>query len=238
MESRTRVLLLTLAMTVSMSGCAALKWPWFGKNRAAAAEPDTSLEEQDEATESPPRVIEPEVERRKIKVPKIDTENFELGAFYGVLGVEDFGTNPSYGLSATYHITEDFFFEANIGRTKLGLTSFELLNPGADPLNLGNERRLTYYSLSFGYNFLPGEVFIGRNLAMNSTFYVLGGIGSTKFAQEQKFTVNFGAGYKVLPTDWLALHISVQDRVFESDIFGTNKLTNNLEAQLGVTVFF
>jgi hypothetical protein len=34
------------------------------------------------------------------------------------------------------------------------------------------------------------------------------------------------------------VHIDVQDRVFESDIFGTNKLTNNLEARLGVTVFF
>ena len=50
--------------------------------------------------------------------------------------------------------------------------------------------------------------------------------------------MNFGAGYRVLPTDWLTLHIDVQDRLFESDIFGTNKLTNNLEARIGVTAFF
>jgi hypothetical protein len=36
----------------------------------------------------------------------------------------------------------------------------------------------------------------------------------------------------------LTLHIDVQDRLFESDIFGTNKLTNNLEARIGVTAFF
>jgi outer membrane beta-barrel protein len=66
----------------------------------------------------------------------------------------------------------------------------------------------------------------------------MGGVGSTEFAQEQKFTLNFGAGYRILPTDWLTVHIDVQNRVFESDIFGTNKVTNNLEARLGVTVFF
>ncbi|MCS6946254.1 MAG: outer membrane beta-barrel domain-containing protein, partial [Steroidobacteraceae bacterium] len=177
-------------------------------------------------------------ERREIKRPKIDSENFELGLYYGGLSVEDFGTNPSYGLKVAYHVTEDFFFEANYGRTKLGLTSFELLNPGSDPLNLGNGRRLTYYSLAVGYNFLPGEVFIGRRLAMNSTFYVSGGIGSVKLADENHFSVTFGAGYRVLPTDWLTVYFDVQDRLYESDIFGSTKLTNNVEARIGVTAFF
>ena len=65
---------------------------------------------------------------------------------------------------------------------------------------------------------------------MTSGFYLLGGIGSVNFAGDQKFTVNFGAGYRVLPTDWLAIHIAVQDRVFDSDLLGETKLTNNLEA--------
>ena len=89
------------------------------------------------------------------------------------------------------------------------------------------ERRFTYYDLSLGYNFLPGEVFIGRDLAMTSASIVIGGIGGTDFAGDQKFTVNFGAGYSVLPTDWLAVHVAVQDRVFNTDLFGVTKLTNN-----------
>jgi hypothetical protein len=36
----------------------------------------------------------------------------------------------------------------------------------------------------------------------------------------------------------MAVHITVQDRVFQSSLLGTTKLTNNLEARLGVTVFF
>jgi outer membrane beta-barrel protein len=66
----------------------------------------------------------------------------------------------------------------------------------------------------------------------------VGGIGSTKFAGDQNFSVNFGAGYRVLPTDWLAIHIDVQDVVFRSDLLGTQKLTNNFAAHLGATVFF
>lgn len=248
MESRSRILLLirpallVLLVATTATGCAALRWPWWGKPAAPDATATTEAREAaaraEEAPVAPPRIIEPEVQRRQLKRPAIDTENFEVGPWYGVLSVEDFGTKPAYGLRAAYHITEDFFFEGDVGRTTLGKTSFELLNPGSDPLNLGTERRLTYYSLSFGYNFLPGEAFVGRGLALNSAFYVLGGIGSVKFAGDQKFSVNFGAGYRVLPTDWLTLHIDVQDRLFESDIFGTNKLTNNLEARIGVTAFF
>lgn len=222
-----------LAATTALPGCASLHWPWRSAPPPAA---DSAPADTDNAP--PPRVIEPEVERRKIKVAKIDQENIEVGGFYGVMSVDDFGSNPVYGATLTYHVTEDFFFRAEGGQTKLGMTSFEILNPGSDPLNLGTDRRLTYYGLSIGYNFLPGEVFIGRNLAMNSAFYVLGGVGSTKFADDERFTLNFGAGYRILPTDWLAVSIEVQDRVYESDIFGKNELVNNLEARLGLTVFF
>ena len=53
------------------------------------------------------------------------------------------------------------------------------------------ERRFTYYNLSLGYNFLPGEVFIGRNLAMTSALYLIGGIGTVKFGGDQNFTREF-----------------------------------------------
>lgn len=241
MESRTRLFLLTRAvllagvLTFSVSGCAWLKGIFDRDKQDEQEEVANNDEDSDTA---PPRVIDPEIERREIKRPKIDTENFEIGAYYGSMTVEDFGSNPSYGVKAAYHVTEDFFFEANYGQTTLGKTSFELLNPAVDPLNLGSGRRFTYYSLSVGYNFLPGEVFIGRKLAMNSAFYLSGGIGSVRLGGEDEFALNFGAGYRVLPNDWLTVYIDVQDRVYNSDIFGTEKLTNNLEARIGVTVFF
>jgi outer membrane beta-barrel protein len=236
METRARVLLLT-ALLLPLGGCASLHWPWSKARERVAAEEPVNAADEEPKDEAPPRVIEPTVERRKIKVNRIDAENIEVGGFYGALSIEDFGTNPVYGARAAFHVTEDIFFEASYGISKAGKTSFETLG-GNVQLLTPSERRFTYYSLSLGYNLLPGEVYIGRNLAMNSSLYLLGGIGSTKFAGDQRFTVNFGAGYKVLPTDWLAIHIDVQDHVFQSDLLGRDKLTNNIGAHIGATAFF
>jgi outer membrane beta-barrel protein len=218
-----------------LPGCAWLHGSSAEAAAAAAEEPGAA--EPDTAGATPPKVIEPEVERRKVKVNRIDAENIELGAFYGALSIEDFGTNPVYGVRADFHVTEDIFFEAAVGKSKAGKTSYETLSGDVELLT-DAERRFTYYNLSLGYNILPGEVYIGRDLAMDSALYVLGGIGSTKFAGDQRFSVNFGAGYRVLPTDWLAIHIDVQDIVFQSDLLGKDKLTNNFAVHLGATVFF
>jgi outer membrane beta-barrel protein len=239
MESRIRILLLAAALVVSTSACSNLR-AWLDRDEPRETQPteeELARAEMEDVEAAPPRVIEPEVERRRIKVPKIDTENVELGVHYGALSIEDFGTNPVYGVSAAYHVTEDFFFRAEIGRSTAGRTSFETL-AGDIQLLTGDERQFTYYNLALGYNFLPGEVFLGRGLAMNSALYLIGGIGSVEFAGDQRFTVSFGAGYRVLPTDWLAVHITVEDRVFESDLLGSSKLTNNIEAHIGATVFF
>jgi outer membrane beta-barrel protein len=230
METRLRIFLLTVVLA-TLPGCATVHG-WF--HRGQPPPTDTAQAEEDSAP--PPRVVDPEVERRKITVPAVRSHNVEVGLDYGVLSIEDFGTHPSYGLTAAYHITEDFFFQGEYGRSRAGNTSFETLS--GISLLTDSERRFTYYDLSLGYNFLPGEAFFGRGRALTSAFYLIGGIGGTEFAGDTKFTVNFGAGYRVVPADWLAFHITVQDRVFSSDLFGVAKLTNNLEARIGTTVFF
>jgi outer membrane beta-barrel protein len=242
MEIRLRILLLTvlLGLAGSLSGCATLR-NMFGHDAAPATAPadagastDRTTTTDDETT--PPRVIEPEVERRNVKVPRIKSQDIELGGYVGTLNIEDFGAHRVFGVQAAYHVTEDIFFQIEAGRSKAGRTSFEVLSD----INLltSNERWFKYYDMSVGYNFLPGEVFIGRNHAMTSSFYILAGVGGTDFGGDSKFTGNFGAGYKVLPTDWIAVHVAVEDRVFNSDLLGVNKLASNLEAHLGMTVFF
>jgi outer membrane beta-barrel protein len=236
METGIRILLLSVVL--ALSGCASIR-NWLDRDEPkedTSAQADTQADSDDTNT-APPRVIEPQVARRTVKVPRIDTENIEVGGVFGALSIEDFGTNPVYGVTAAYHVTEDFFFQAEAGRSTAGKTSFETLG-GNVTLLTGNQRQFTYYNLALGYNFLPGEVFLGRNLAMTSGFYLLGGIGSVDFAGDQNFAVSFGAGYRVLPTDWLAIHVRMQDRIFNSDLLGEDKLTNNLEANIGLTVFF
>lgn len=183
------------------------------------------------------QVIEPDLNRREIKTDAIDTENIEIGAFYGVLSIEDFSSNEVYGVRAAYHITEDFFFEGTYGESEGDQTSFEKLS-GGSPLLSDEDREYSYYNLSVGWNILPGEVFILDDYAFNSSVYLIAGIGSTEFAGDSWFTVNVGAGLRLLLTDWLAWHIDVRDHIFDRDTFGEDQTTHNIEFHTGLTLFF
>lgn len=186
-------------------------------------------------TQEPP-VIQPKVKRSEFNEARIDKENFEIGFYAGLMSIEDFGTNAVYGLRLAYHVNENIFIEAAYGTTKAGRTSFERLNN----VNLitDAQRKLTYYNVSFGYNLFTGEVFFGRSTAFNSALYIIAGGGSTEFAGDNRFTMNYGLGYRFLAADWLALHLDMRDHVFDIDLLGQPKTTNNLEFHLGATIFF
>jgi outer membrane beta-barrel protein len=219
MESRLLLLLLASTLTlVGMTGC--------GRDRLVRAEDNGQ-----------PPVIEPDIERRDIKTAKIDSENFEVGIFAGEISVEDFGVNMVAGAQLAYHITEGFFVELAGGRADTERTSFERLS-GAAQLLTDSEREYTYYDLSLGYNIFPGESFIGKNRALNTATYVIGGIGKTTFAGDDRFTVNLGMGIRLMPLDWLAVHADIRDHVFDIDLLGQEKTAHNVEGHLGVTFFF
>lgn len=182
-----------------------------------------------------PQVIEPEVQRRDIDVAKIDTEDFEITLFYGLMSVEDFESNSVWGARFAYHISEWFFTEATYAQTDVGTSSFEKLGGGAVLLS---DRELTYYDLSIGYNLFPGEVFFGSKRAWNSSVYLIGGLGSTDFAGDNEFTVNFGFGIKILPTDSIAVRLEARDYLFDTEITGENKTTHNLQGTLNISYFF
>jgi outer membrane beta-barrel protein len=184
-----------------------------------------------------PQVVEPAVKRREVEPPALDTENFEAGVFVGTVSIEDFGSSLLYGGRIAYHFTEDLFAEATVGTSKAGKTSYEELSGSANLLT-DSERQFMYYDLALGWNALPGEVFFGGKHAMPSAVYFTLGAGSTNFAGDDHFTVALGAGLRVLANDWIAVHLDVRDHMFESDLFGKNKLTQNLQVGLGVTAFF
>jgi hypothetical protein len=77
METGIRVLLLTVALA-ALSGCASVR-DWYHhraevRDANAAARDEAKRADQPPDDDANPRVVEPEVERRKITVPKIRSD--------------------------------------------------------------------------------------------------------------------------------------------------------------------
>lgn len=181
-------------------------------------------------------VIKPDIKRRDINEDQIDTENFEVGYFAGVMSVEDFGSNNASGFRLAYHISEDWFLEGAYGETTTGETTAESL------FGIGiveeEARVLEYTNVSLGINLFPGEIFLGRNYAFNSHIYLILGIGDTSFGGDEFFTYNFGGGFRLLITDWLAYRLDFRNHVFTHNILGEEKSIQNLETNMGLSIFF
>tara|TARA_B100001063_G_scaffold231196_1_gene245105 strand:+ start:295 stop:885 length:591 start_codon:yes stop_codon:yes gene_type:complete len=181
-------------------------------------------------------LIEPDVEPIVIKEALIDSENFEVGAFVGTINIEDFESSLIYGARLAYHLSEDVFFEANMGFADAGETSAEQL--GQVQILTNDERDYTYYNVSVGYNILPGQAYFARSYTFNTNFYLLMGIGATEFADDNRFTINYGAGYQVLLNDALAWHVSARQHLYKIDLLGEEKNSINTELSTGLSIFF
>lgn len=182
-------------------------------------------------------VINPDIERRKIDERRIDSENFEFGFYAGTMSIEDFGTNNSYGLNLNFHVSEDWFLELAYGISEAAETSFETLSPGVS-LIAEDDRELQYYSLSLGLNVVQGEVFAGKRRAYNAAIYTIVGAGNTLFADDEFFTLNFGAGIKFFTTDWISARMGVRNHLFSHSIFGVEKSIQNIEYTFGLSLYF
>lgn len=182
-------------------------------------------------------IVAPDLERRDIRQAKIDTENWELGVYGGLMSIEDFGNNSSYGARLAYHITEGLFIEASYGLTTAGTTSFEDLSGSTDILT-DDQRDMTYYSAVIGYNLFQGEIFVGSKRAYNTNFYVLAGAGTTEFADDDYFTYTLGVGTRLFISDWFAVHGDIRAHSFNHELLGEEKTIINFEPNLGFTIFF
>lgn len=190
------------------------------------------------AADAPPaeQPVQPQVERRALRLPRFPSADLELGLFAGSYAVQNFGTQVVSGLRLGYHLTEDWFVEAAIGRATVSDEAFRRVLPGG-VLNPGDEK-LQYLNLSAGYNVLPGEVFIGRDRALPTQLYLLAGTGTTRFNGQRAQTFNLGLGWKVYLQDRWALRVDLRDHLFPLDLLGQRDHTQNLELSGGLSFLF
>ena len=184
----------------------------------------------------PGQVIVPQVDRRDVRVPRFPSNDFSVGVFAGTYATQNFGSSAVAGLRVAYHVSEDVFVEGAYAQTKVSDDDFTLVLPGG--VIPDDAKTLRYYNLSAGYNLLPGEVFIGRNRALPSQIFLIGGVGSTSFADQKRQTFNFGFGAKLYLTDRAVVRLDMRDHVFSLDILGKRRSTQNLELGAGFNYHF
>jgi outer membrane beta-barrel protein len=223
--------LTSVALMLGLSGCSL--WPTHSSPADASATPVATAAPIDTTEQG--AVIDPETARRKVVVPHIKNKDWESGVYVGVLSTQELQSALTYGVRASYHINEDFFLEGEYGRSSV---SDQVRREIGQPFFPKESMDLSTYGLDLGYNFLPGEVFFGSKRAMTSTFYLLAGVGDTGFNGEDYLTYSAGFGVKVLPADHMAIRLEARDRIWQSDLLGTNQVTNNLEMTLGFSLYF
>jgi len=181
-------------------------------------------------------IVSADIERRVITEDQLDSEDWEIGIYGGILNIEEFDSNFVYGLRAAYHMTESFSLEANIGTSEVGDSFSESLDGGLPGLN-EDDRQYSYYNISFAYNILPGEIFFGKKTAYKTDIYLIAGVGNTTFNSNDFFTYSLGGGLRFYLTDAIALHATVKDHIYDSDVV-TAQQVHNIESTLGFSFYF
>jgi len=182
-------------------------------------------------------LVQPKIDRVEFDESAINVDDFEITIFTGLLSIEDFGVNSLTGLKLGYHVNESVFVQLEAGESNAGRTSFEVLSGGA-PLLSGKERKLRYYLFNVGYNVFPGETFVSDATTFNNALYLIAGIGNTTFAGDDRFTYNYGFGYRLVFWDSVAFSADLRDYVFDMDVFGERQETHNLAYTFALSLFF
>ncbi len=128
--------------------------------------PATATAQSAESVPEP--VIPAQVDRRDVHIPKISASDIEVGAYTGILSVQDFGAKSSSGLRLGYHVTEDFFVEGMYGRSTVSDQAFRRLGiaifnreGGVGNVNFNGEGH-TAYNFGIGIRALPVDWFSMR----------------------------------------------------------------------------
>lgn len=181
------------------------------------------------------RVIEPDVEGSEARYAAIDNERFELGAYFGMLSVEDFGSEVVSGIELSYHITPAWMLQFNYGEASVDKAAFEI---GDRSFLAENDRDFEYYSLSAAYRLLRGRSFFGSRNKYDSDIYLLAGPERVRFAGDGEWGLGFGVSYRLVLADWVTANVDIREHLVKRTFIGERKQTMNTELRIGFSWLF
>lgn len=171
-------------------------------------------------------IVTPEAEQVLINDADLANVGLSTGGYIGVINFENFNSSIMLAWFINYPFDEDLFVSAELGASLVNDTEYR--NIGL-PLLSEEEVVAGFYSVLLGYNVLPGEVYWQKGRAIRSDIYLLGGVGSINIDNNNYVTLQFGAGLKLELDNEHSIRIEFRDRLIDTDILGSNKLTNNTE---------
>lgn len=182
-------------------------------------------------------VIEPEAPTERATTAALDTEHFEVGVYTGLLSVQDFNSNPVYGLSLRYYFNEKVFIEGSTGTSETKQNNIE----ANEARTFNPDRDFTYTSIGAGYRVLKGRAFWGKKRKYNTGLFVQAGIENVDFAETSETGLVLTVSHKTVLTDWLAVNLDFKDHVFNRTIeqfSDDSELTHNIEIAIGLSTIF
>lgn len=189
--------------------------------------PQSEIESPQSGIESPQSAVQPS---------DLSSEVLELGLFAGVLNIGDFGSEWVMGVSGTFQASEDFFLQFNYLETDAELSSFE---ESQGSYFSGDDRRFVHYDLLVGYNLFQGEMYPEQGIANLSALYVVGGVGDTRFGDEESFTYTVGVGYRVAFSRRYILHVDYRNYIYDSSLIREEEQTSqNAQFSVGLNYLF
>ncbi len=169
----------------------------------------------------------------------INNEIFELGAFVGIVNIEDFTSEMVPGISLTFRASEDFFIQYNyLQISKVDLSLYEE-QEGAPVYFTGKSRKFSHYDLLVGYNIFQGEFFKAEAKTSLSSLYVVLGAGETSFGEESRFSYTAGLGYQIGLTKHLNFNVDFKNYIYNSSvILDQDKTVNTTQISSGINYIF
>lgn len=145
----------------------------------------------------------------------LDNEYFEFGVSSGFINIQDFRSEPSLGLHATFTGSQNLFVQFNYITAEASLSSFEE-SQGA--YFTGDDRDYIHYDILLGYKIFQGEIFWDDNQASLSSLYAVVGVGNNTFGGEEVLSQTLGLGYKIGLTRKINLNLDYRSYTYESSI--------------------